>query len=122
MTQEEAIHELQLCVDAWDKWTLPGCSSLDKYKEAVKMALAALRGPTREQVKAMKGKWKKVDQWEYGELVFATWECSECGHEVTLDAEDSCGRFCPHCGVPMTDKAVDIIMQRVEALKDGTTD
>ena len=53
MTREEAIYELQLCVDAWDKWMLPGCSSLDKHKEAIKMALAALRGPTREQVGVM---------------------------------------------------------------------
>ena len=50
MTREEAIYELQSCVDAWDKWALPGYSLLDKYIKAVRMALAALRGPTREQV------------------------------------------------------------------------
>lgn len=56
ITREEAISELQACVDVWDKWMLPSTSSLDRYKEAVKMGLAALRGPTREQVENALGK------------------------------------------------------------------
>lgn len=27
--------------------------------------------------------------------------------------------FCPHCGAPMTDEAVDILLKRLETLKDG---
>lgn len=27
-------------------------------------------------------------------------------------------RFCPACGAPMTDKAVDMVMERLEKLKN----
>ena len=113
MTREEAIYELQLCVDAWDKWMLPGCSSLDKHKEAIKMALAALRGPMREQVEALRGEWIKRDGYT---------ECSKCEYwypSGEVEEEDDRTPFCPRCGSPMTDEAVEITMRRLEALKDG---
>ena len=31
-------------------------------------------------------------------------------------------KFCPHCGAPMTDEAVQMVMERMEALKDGKSD
>lgn len=105
MTREEAISGLQACVDAWDKWMLPGCSSLDKYKEAVKMGLVALRGPTREQVRAIKREWEKVDHLDYGELAFDTLRCGECEYEENIDPEEKRPNFCPNCGSPMTKKA-----------------
>ena len=107
MTRKEAICELQSCVDAWDKWTLPGCSLLDKYKEAVKMALAALRGPTREQVKKCFG-----SMWEFDDEDFDyDWHCGKC--ECPTNVRPN---FCPRCGSPMTDEAVDIVMKRLEKL------
>ena len=27
--------------------------------------------------------------------------------------------FCPHCGAPMTDEAVQMVMERLEALNDA---
>ena len=30
-------------------------------------------------------------------------------------------RFCPFCGKPLTDEAVDMVMERMEAMKDGST-
>lgn len=78
-------------------------------KEATKIALAALRGPTREQVEKLRGEVSKVDKFLYA--------CSKCG--AFIDKGDS---FCCRCGVPLTDGAVDIMIQRLEALKDGTTD
>ena len=107
MTREEAISELQACVDAWDKWMLPGCSSLDKYKEAVRMSLAALRGPTREQVEKLRGEVNKVDKFLYA--------CSRCGSFI--DRGDD---FCCRCGAPLTGEAVDILMKKMEALFDET--
>ena len=112
MKREEAVYELQSCVDAWDKWTLPSCSSMDKYKEAVKMSLAALRGPTREQVEKMRGVWT-------GNF---NAHCSLCDAFSTMEYIGQGGNFCSACGAPMTDEAVDILMKRLEALKDGTTD
>ncbi len=111
MTREEAIYELQLCVDAWDKWMLPGCSSLDKHKEAIKMALAALRGPTREQVEAWKGEWIPYLDGEHI-MPERYYSCSKCGNRGYPSKKN----FCVFCGAPMTDEAVDIILQRLEAL------
>lgn len=31
-------------------------------------------------------------------------------------------KYCPHCGRPLTDKAVEMVMERLEALKDGKDD
>jgi hypothetical protein len=30
--------------------------------------------------------------------------------------------FCPECGRPLTDEAVEMVMERLEALKDGKGD
>lgn len=30
--------------------------------------------------------------------------------------------FCPHCGAPMTDEGVDMVMERLEALGYGKDD
>lgn len=115
MTREEAISELQPCVDTWNKWMLPGSPSLDRYKEAVKMALTALRGPTREQVEAWKGDWIDVTK-AYNDV--PQYKCSRCG-KVYIDLKQN---FCRDCGAPMTDEAVEIVMKRLEALKVGSTD
>lgn len=116
MTCEEAISELQPCVDAWDKWMLPGSPSLNRYKEAVRMALAALRGPTREQVKkAWRGEWKVIGADKRGRHgIPYCMRCEKCNPYKS--------EFCPHCGSPMTDEAVDILHKRLGALKDGSTD
>lgn len=31
-------------------------------------------------------------------------------------------KFCPICGAPMTDEAVEMVMERLEALNDGKGD
>lgn len=31
-------------------------------------------------------------------------------------------KFCPHCSRPLTDEAVEMVMERLEALKDGKGD
>ena len=40
------------------------------------------------------------------------YKCSRCG-KVYIDLKQN---FCRDCGAPMTDEAVDIILQRLEAL------
>ena len=68
---------------------------------------------TREQVERV---WR--GEWEPGNPI-----CPICGKDKFdgLDADiwaDWMPNFCPHCGAPMTDKAVDMVMERVEAMKD----
>ena len=41
-------------------------------------------------------------------------QCSICGKKyIGLETD-----FCQYCGAPMTDKAVDMVMERLEALYD----
>ncbi|MFR8953869.1 MAG: hypothetical protein ACLVH7_07140 [Flavonifractor plautii] len=106
MTREEAIKSLQNIIEYWT------------YKptevEAAKMAIAALRPVSREQVEKMK---KEPVEGEYDELYAPTYKCPECGFENI-----GSGNFCRNCGCLYTDKAVDMVMERLEALNDGKGD
>lgn len=87
----------------------PGPAAREMYR----MSAKALRTPTREQVERMRGEWVGMTDDDG-----CTWfECSRCEHN--LDRLEEPNNFCPNCGSPMTDEAVDIIMERLEALKDG---
>ena len=104
--REEAIRELE---------TIKMCE-VDTIKQiqALDLAIASLRGPTRETVERMRGEWKTYYNGDYNdERIY----CSECGRDLDDEYQTN---FCPHCGEPKTDEAVDILWQRwKEALKDG---
>ena len=79
--------------------------------------------PTREQVeKVWKGEWigdndEKVGTIDGSPIKSST--CSVCGNWlVGSDEYDCSGHFCPACGRAMTDEAVQIVMERLEALHD----
>lgn len=93
----------------------------NRADEALSMAARALRPITREQVEQVRGEWIDID----GEKVPVDengcprdWaKCSVCGEYLTASDEYPCiGHFCPACGSPMTDKAVDMVMERLEKL------
>lgn len=115
MTREEAI---KILVRAQRGLIATALSEYEhKMIEALEMALSALRGPTREQVEKV---WK--GEWEPGNPI-----CPICGKDKFdgLEADiwaDWMPNFCPHCGAPMTDKAVDMVMERLEALGYGKDD
>lgn len=113
MTREEAIKSLKNIVEYWT------------YKqtevEAAKMAIAALRPVSREEVeKVWRGEWigdndEKVGTIDGSPMKSAT--CFACGNWlVGSDEYDCSGHFCPACGRAMTDEAVDMVMERLEAL------
>ena len=112
MTREEAIEVLRrLPIGLMDL----SCEQKSDLTEALNIALAALRGPTREQVEALRGEWIKRDGYT---------ECSKCEYwypSGEVEEEDDRTPFCPRCGPPMTDEAVGIVMKRLGALKDGST-
>ena len=91
--------------------------------ELEKVKIEALRPVTREQVEMVRGEWididgEKVPVDKYGQP-FGWAMCSACGEYLTASDEYPCiGNFCPNCGAPMTDKAVDMVMKRLEALRD----
>ena len=87
------------------------------FPDGEKLKLAALRGPTREMVERIAGKWKgAADGYADGELVYDMWSCSECGYTIDTDDPDELPIVCPRCLAPMTDEAVDMILKRMEEM------
>ena len=108
MTREEAAHILEYSRIVSENFTQEAVTA------TYVMALAALRGPTREQVeKVWRGEWKPFRSTHAGTIQY----CFRCGIGNPHRTE-----FCPHCGAPMTDEAVDMVMERLEALGYGKDD
>ena len=108
MTREEAIDTLKNGL-WWDR---------KRLDEAIDIAISALRPVSRERVeKVWRGKWKYSHTSEIDH--FAVVKCSKCGYEafaISLFVKD--GNFCPSCGAPMTDEAVEMVLERMEALNN----
>lgn len=108
MTSEEAIKRLE---------EIQFNTHTFEDEKAMEIAIRAVRPVSREQVEQMRGEWI-VKHNEYKEITIT--ECSKCGEAMAYEFFFEEGsNFCPHCGAPMTDDGVDIVMERLEALKDG---
>ena len=78
----------------------------DSYREALSVALSALRPVSREQVeKVWRGEWQKDIPMGY--------KCNSCEGLIVGQTP-----FCPVCGKAMTDEAVEMVMERLERLRD----
>ena len=118
MTREVAVRQLQSLRDH--------CQSMmrDEYEdgiwvqdiEALDLALSALRPVSREEVeKVWRGEWKPIERlWKYSHQ----WQCSRCGQPTLTDQK----QFCDFCGAPMTGEAVEMVMERLEALYERNDD
>ena len=108
MTREEAITQLELLLEYCEMMT----SQYPVWRrdcEALQMLIAALHPISREQVeKAWRGEWKHyLPPLGAGDVQC---RCTRCGR--TPDVETP---FCAWCGAPMTDQAVQMVMERLEA-------
>lgn len=116
MTREEAIKQLKSLLAHCERMWSKDDSIFGSDCEALKIALSALRPVTREQVeKAWRGEW----EWKgpCRDAQGRSWAtCKRCGTRQRLADHAS---FCPACGAPMTDEAVDMVMQRLEALHEN---
>ena len=113
MTREEAIYTIERLAHTEAKW--PGT---EDTLEALDMALSALHPVSREQVERMRGEWRVCfEDWR---KQMAGDQCSKCGFQH-YGTSINHYKFCPACGAPMTDEAVEMVMERLEALKDGST-
>lgn len=115
MTQEETIKQLESLYDYCENMRSSDndFAVWERDCEAIKIALSALRPITREQVeKVWRSEWEGVPR--LGVYYMA---CSKCGFDPGMIFYSS--DFCPNCGAPMTDKAVDMVMERLEVLKDA---
>ena len=105
MTREEAVKFAEHAVNI---------TGISEVKEFYRMAAAALTPPTQEQV-------EKVWRGEGGGMTDddgCTWyECSRC--EYDLDSLEEPNQFCPVCGAPMTDEAVEMVMERLRGINGG---
>ena len=134
MTREEAIKRIdeqyKICeefyyLSANPEKDYPGVMS---YMEALAVAISALRPVSREQVeKVWRGEWEWYDE-EIGSPLEGIerdwgWRCSKCKVVLPDDFDDPDNppamRFCQWCGAPMTDEAVQMVMERLEALHEN---
>ena len=105
MTREEASVLLKMMFAFWANTHERTNVEMEM---ALNLALSALRPVSREQVeKVWRGEWKC-----YGDC--GVTECSACGWNIEEYVGDY--NFCPVCGAPMTDKAVEMVMERLEAM------
>lgn len=112
MTREEAIallnEQYETCKRIYD------CSAdqrksypnVPQFMEALDMALTALRPVSREQV-------EKV--WRGCEKCNGAGEYSRYAENLT---KTLLAKYCPHCGRPLTDEAVQMVLEKLEALRD----
>lgn len=112
MTREEAIRALERADGYVGIHYINGVEEAyinPHLREAVKVALSALRPVSREQVeKVWRGKW--IDAHPRT----SSCKCTKCGAVQEYEST-----FCCHCGAPMTDEAVEMVVKRMEVLNDA---
>jgi PHP family Zn ribbon phosphoesterase len=117
MTREEAIKLLKQ-YQGYEPISPDGETlkhAFDLTDETVDTLLSALRPASREQLeKVWRGEWKGVPKLGVYDMA-----CSKCGYSPGIRFYSS--EFCPNCGAPMTDEAVQMVMERLEELKDDST-
>ena len=152
MTREEAIKWMEEAIQDtntyWDSCSEALQKELNEQREVFLLAIdAILRADRKQKLEAenmeLKERiinWRKymvptreqLDKVWRGEWVHPHWansvhcmDCNRCGkeayHRLFRGARDYY-LFCPHCGAPMTDEAVEMVMKRMKELKDGKGD
>ena len=114
MTWEEARIELQAMKNTFEEYE-PGGS---RCQMALKVALTALRPVSRELVERIwfREPYTRLETkcGENGDIVYsAVNTCMACGHETPI------GNFCHICGAAQTREAVEMVMERLEALHEN---
>ena len=121
MIREEKIKRLKALKARCERLIVSSDRGPEEWRkdaEALDLALTALRGPTREMVERMRGEWMFPIFADQQDTNDPRCQCSECGSIETPLARH---RFCPACGAPMTDEAVDMMLERwKEALDENT--
>ena len=115
MTKEEAISVLEQAeLKVGIKWRSgrPEVYISPYLQEAIDFALTKLRPVSREQVeKVWRGEWI-IQQDEHREFVK---KCSKCGFPIS--GWWGANKFCAKCGAPMTDEAMEMVIDRLEGIK-----
>ena len=93
-----------------------GVKNSKRRIEALDHALSALRGPTREIVERMFPGCPYCDIAKANSNIYnkALWVKEAETRKWTLAGKSL--QYCPICGRPLTDEAVQMVMERMEAL------
>ena len=110
MTREEIIKQYEMAVEGGELIAPFMGEDAKEIYEMLKAGLSALRPITREQVR--RGEWEKIGADYRGQG--GIWKCTACGKTYPYKCD-----FCPNCGAPMTDKAVDMVMERLETINNA---
>ena len=118
MTREQALKLLEYPIY---KWSMDWDEREDglNYSEAIELAISALRPVSREQVEKV---WSgcpycKEDGEGYVKK-FGAYSIQN-GELTTGHCKPQKIKFCPHCSRPLTDEAVEMVIERLEALNDA---
>lgn len=131
MTREEAIAVLEESkrqneimrdnpTTFWASYQIAdGIKNTKRRIDALDAALPALRPVSRERVEKV---WPgcpycKEDDEGYVQK-FGAYSIQD-GELITGHCKPQKINFCPRCSRPLTDEAVDMVMERLEAMKDG---
>ena len=112
MTREEAIGRIKDHMIAHHMGEYPHI----KIKEALDLALTALRPVSRERVEMVwRGEWIKLSAYRGMEQ----YKCSKCGQEIYVPEfmGEPIYSFCPMCSSAMMDSSVDLIIDKLGEMK-----
>ena len=84
-----------------------GVKNAERRIAALDLALSALRPVSREWVEKVCGGCEKCN---------GAGEYSRYAENLT---KTLLAKYCPHCGRPLTDEAVEMVMERMEALHEN---
>lgn len=117
MTREEAIEYFESLLKRFEEMyetetSYWGKAHTETTIEATRLALTALRPVSREQVERIRGEWKPTESPYMNECE----DCSVCGYRTPWGHGF---RFCPACGAAQTDEAVEMVIARLEEMKNG---
>ena len=123
MTREEAIVILQekydYCKSFYDLAARPkeDYAETAQYLQALQVALTALRPVSRERVEKVFPGCDFCKMADFGEFGFETTKhyakiCCALGSWRFPEKEQFL--FCPKCGKPLTDEAMQMVMERLE--------
>ena len=121
MSIDEAIKNREDCLkylEGIGQKASPDC--LEAVRWSVK-ALQALRPVSREQVEEVwGGEWMALDECS-NEGVYCK-RCKKKVYRIEYANEKMRSPFCPACGAAQKDEAVDMVMERLEALHEEEAD
>ena len=117
MTREEAINGLEKLIAIYETASVD--NKMIDYSgiiDTLKFYLSALRPVSRERVeKVWRGEWANTNK-EVEQIC----KCSKCGYPISYFWSRT--QFCPNCGAPMTDEAVQMVMEKINNMEEMTNE